>query len=207
MVVKQSCHDLPSSIPMTKIKRSHTQNQKTASDPSPSHFFVGRQRDPPYAWAYDDDEMRKSNIMWLVEEIIDADELERMYLEEIKLSFMSRVIGVERRDVDRTRVKKRKGNDGGIIDMSVSDDDQVGDVGDGAMIATDGSGSLSIPLPFTHPRRSAGKHSTPSSLSAYSATTATNSMCSSPVQKKVAYITRDEMRRPEMRAVFVSSTL
>ena len=79
---------------MTKIKRSHTQNREPSSNASPSHFFVGRQREPPYAWAYDDDEMRKSNITWLVEEVIDADELERNYLEEIKLSFMSRGIGV-----------------------------------------------------------------------------------------------------------------
>jgi hypothetical protein len=89
---------------------------------APTYFFIGRPDHPPYAWAYDDDEMRTSNIMWIIDDVIDDKNLDRVYFEEIA-SAKSRGARMSRGEMMGGR-KRRKGLSGGIIDLSISDDDE-----------------------------------------------------------------------------------
>jgi len=114
---------MTSSTENTQRKRKHG---RPHSPRVPTYFFVGRQDHPPYAWAYDDDEMRASNIMWIVEEVIDDEDLEEVYLGEIASGSNSggaRTTGVKRAEGR----KRRKGLSGGIIDLTISDSDEQGD--------------------------------------------------------------------------------
>lgn len=103
---------------MTTIQRKR-KHERFHPPRAPTYFFIGRQCHPPYAWAYDDDEMRTSNIMWIIEEVIDHKDLEKVYLEEIA-SAKSRGARMTREEVKGGR-KRRKGLAGGIIDLSISD--------------------------------------------------------------------------------------
>jgi hypothetical protein len=181
----------------TKKRKREPRHRATQS---PSHFFIGRQRDPPYVWAYDEDEMRASNMMWLVEEVIDGKELEKVYFEETM--DLSRGLGVGR--------KKRRGNqrrvlDGGIIDMSISDGDEDDD--DGALRTYIQSQPNSVPQDSS--QLSIGSRSTPSSLanSSLESTLTTPSLYSrryTPPKMRLAVHTKDKAKVLERRAVFVS---
>lgn len=103
---------------MTTIQRKR-KRERFHPPRAPTYFFIGRQDHPPYAWAYDDDEMRTSNIMWIIEEVIDDKDLEKVYLEEIA-SAKARGARMSRGEVKGGR-KRRKGLAGGIIDLSISD--------------------------------------------------------------------------------------
>jgi hypothetical protein len=116
-----------SSMTTIQRKRKHERFQPPRA---PNYFFIGRQDHPPYAWAYDDDEMRASNIMWIIEDIIDDKNLDRVYFEEIA-SAKARGARMSRGEVMGGR-KRRKGLAGGIIDLSISnsggDEDYTGSV-------------------------------------------------------------------------------
>jgi hypothetical protein len=105
---------------MTTIQRKRNHQLFQAPRP-PTYFFIGRRCHPPYAWAYDDDEMRASNIMWIIEDIIDDKNLDRVYFEEIA-SAKSRGARMSRGEV-KGGGKRRKGMSGGIIDLSISNSD------------------------------------------------------------------------------------
>jgi hypothetical protein len=169
---------------------------------APSFFFIGRQRDPPYAWAYDDDEMRASYMMWLVEEVIDGRELERVYLEEnITLSK-----GLRMGKKQRGGMNRRQELDGGIIDMTLSDGNE--DDADGTLLMR--IESQPSPIPRDRPRPSIVKsRSSTSSLesSSLESTLTTPALISRdfpPTKMRLAVRTNDKAKRPERRAVFVS---
>ena len=86
----------------------HRHAKRTAPTPDarpsyPTHFFVGRLYDPPYAWSYVD-EMKTSNLLWLTEEVIDEKELDNVYSEEIVSIFVGKVS----RKAGKGRARKRK---------------------------------------------------------------------------------------------------
>lgn len=49
----------------------------------PTYFFIGRETAPPYAWNQDED-LLHSNLVWLIEDTIDAGKFERLYLKEMR---------------------------------------------------------------------------------------------------------------------------
>jgi hypothetical protein len=90
----------------------------------PTHFFIGRPKDSPYAWSYDDDTMRASNILWLTEEVVDGKELDKVYLEEIIRISVSKVARRVRERERKGKVKKRRVGDDEIVDLTVSGSDE-----------------------------------------------------------------------------------
>jgi len=111
--------------PAKNIQRERKHGQPH-SPRVPTYFFVGRQDLPPYAWAYGDNEMRASNIMWIIQEVIDDKDLEEVYLREIDFGSKSRGARTTRAKRGTGR-KRRKGLSGGIIDLSISETDEEED--------------------------------------------------------------------------------
>jgi hypothetical protein len=101
---------MPGSLTRTSRRSAKRFPRRTAPHTIPPHFFIGRSRDPPYAWSYADDDMRPSNLLWLMEDVIDAIVLENLYLDEL---------GNGR---DGMRMLKRQRLDDEIIDLTLDDD-------------------------------------------------------------------------------------
>lgn len=73
----------------------------------PSHFFVGRLDAPPYAWSYAE-ELTQSNLIWLMEDVIQSDEFDRMYLAEVESGIHHRVKAGTRGKRSSSEVKEGK---------------------------------------------------------------------------------------------------
>jgi len=187
------------SSPMTKTTqtRKHKAQHERPHPRDPTHFFVGRQRHPPYAWAYDDDEMRASNIMWIIDKVINDADLEKVYLEEITLA-KSRGARVPRREM-KGGGKRRKGLGGGIIDLSISDASEDED----HMDLVD-SGRRESKFSLSNTGRSVESSST-SSISSSTFTSGPYSSQHTPTKKRTSIAAVEVKRSPELRAVFVSS--
>jgi hypothetical protein len=175
------------------------QKRKQQSHPprDPSYFFIGRQPHPPYAWAYDDDEMRASNIMWITEEVIDDKDLEKVYFREIASEFKWRRARMPMRETEQGR-KRRKGLSGGIIDLSISDSGEDG--GDTGLVGNGRRQSISS---HPNPERSVQSPST-SSINSSTFTRQPQSSQPTPTKRRLAVSAVNKKRVPELRAVFVS---
>jgi hypothetical protein len=179
---------------MTTVQRKRKYEQPHPHRP-PTYFFIGRQRHPPYAWAYADDEMRASNIMWIIEEVIDDKDLEKVYLEEIA-SAKSRGARMTRGGLGVGR-KRRKGIGCGVIDLSISDAGEDED-------HTDLVGSGRTPSKFSQsdPGRSVGSAST-SSINSSTFTPEPHSSQYTPTKRPNPIAAVDGKTVPELRGVFV----
>ena len=183
-----------SSMTTIQRKRKHEQSHPPRA---PTYFFIGRQRHPPYAWAYDDNEMRASNIMWIVDRVIDDEDLEKVYLEEIAFT-KSRGAKMPRREVKGGR-KRRKGLSGGIIDLSISDSGEDEDHMDVV-----GNGRRESKFSQTNTGRSVESPSTSSINSSTSIPQPTSSQ-HTPTKRRPSISAVEFKRSPELRGVFVGS--
>jgi len=112
LITHQHHRHVKRSVPTSSAQPSH-----------PTHFFVGRPYDPPYAWSYGD-EMKTSNLLWLTEEAIDEKELEMIYSNEMVSMSVKKISRRPREGERKERMRKRKIVDDEIIDLTVSDDDE-----------------------------------------------------------------------------------
>jgi len=135
--------------------------------------------------------------MWITEEVIDDKDLEKMYFEEIA-SVKSRGARMTRDNVNRGR-KRRKGLNGGIIDLSISDagedEDQMDPVD---------SGRTTSKLSQSDPGRSVGSPSV-SSTNSSTFIPQPHSSQHNPTKRRLAISAVEVKSVPELRGVFVSS--
>jgi len=131
--------------------------------------------------------------MWLIEEVVDGAKLERIYLEETNLLWSIA------RNSRKRGGKRRKGLDGGIIDLSISN----GEESDSTLIMCLGSESRSkLPASSARSKRSLESLSN-FSVGSSSSTMRSTSDCT-PTKNRFEVAKIKEERPPKLRAVFVS---
>lgn len=202
----------------------------SAQPSQPTHFFVGRPHNPPYAWSYDD-EMRASNILWLTEEVVDGKKLDIVYSEEI----VSMSVGMVSRKAGKRNARKRKIEDDEIIDLTGSDeDDAPGKREPTTPIKLSRQRSrpgLIVSAGFDYRKRTRPNPITSSPLARYSSTPSSLALESSPISQSTSSklttphsdsphnrsiagartssdypFEESRSKRAELRAVFVSSS-